>query len=65
MTLLASFEHADGRRIFIYRTYKVRYDRYGYPTAEWSTLYRSDVPNLTDAEWLSLPVESGWRKRDV
>jgi hypothetical protein len=62
------WRHRDGREIHVYATMKVRrnyktQDRggsYAPGLDEWSILYRSDVPSITDKDWLSSPVEEGW-----
>lgn len=65
------YRHTDGRRIEVFDTYKVRYSSKPYARShappgdnsdEWPILYRSDVPNLTEAEWFASPGE-GWEEQ--
>lgn len=67
--LLKTWQHTDGRRIEVYADYKIRKnfsvrDRgIGSPSRdEWPVLWRADVPNLTDNEWIAMPIEEGWKE---
>ena len=51
------WRHPDGRSIEMYAEHKLRI---GFPHPltrldRWAILYRREVPNLTDDEWIATP----------